>query len=160
VRAVSDAAITSLAIAGRVRPCNGVISRATCRNCASRPPPTAQAYERLRALTQNKDRFVITSNADDLFARTGFDEQGIWTRQGSHSRLQYLTPWRPSATWMAEPWVKAALPEVDVATEESLWRGSVRGAHAHVIGGRRGAHSVAFSLAVDVLAAAIDFRLR
>ena len=34
------------------------------------PPPDATPYERLRSLTEGKDRFVITSNADDLFERT------------------------------------------------------------------------------------------
>jgi NAD-dependent SIR2 family protein deacetylase len=79
----------------------------------------------LRALTERADRFVLTTNADDLFERTGFDAQKLWTRQGSYSRLQCLSPCDPSSTWPAEPWVAAAAPAVDLATEElsdpALW---------------------------------------
>lgn len=82
------------------------------------PPPDASPYERLRDLTRGKDRFVLTSNADDLFERTGFDAQRIWTRQGSYSRLQCLAACRDSSTWLSEPWVRAAAPKVDLRTEE------------------------------------------
>lgn len=89
------------------------------------PPPDASPYERLRDLTASKDRFVLTSNADDLFARTGFDEARLWTPQGSYSRLQCLAACDPSATWPAADWVAAAAPRVDLATEElrepALW---------------------------------------
>jgi len=82
------------------------------------PPPEPAPYEQLKALTDGKDRFVITSNADDLFERTGFDAKRIWTRQGSYSRLQCLKPCRDESTWLVEPWVKEALPKIDLKTEE------------------------------------------
>lgn len=82
------------------------------------PPPDPTPYERLRDLTAGKDRFVITSNADDLFERTGFDAQKIWTRQGSYGRLQCLAACRDTSTWRAEEWVRAAARDVDLATEE------------------------------------------
>lgn len=89
------------------------------------PPPDASPYLALRALTDHADRFVLTTNADDLFARTGYDENKLWTRQGSYSRLQCLAACDPSSTWDAESWVKQAAPAVDLASEElrdpALW---------------------------------------
>ncbi len=82
------------------------------------PPPHGEPYEHLRAITQGKHRFVLTSNADDLFERSGFDARRIWTRQGSYARLQCLAPCSDASTWSAGPWVEAALPKVDLATEE------------------------------------------
>lgn len=82
------------------------------------PPPRPAPYEQLRALTEGKRRFVLTSNADDLFERMGFGADRVWTRQGSYSRLQCLGPCDESSTWLAEPWVRSALPAVDLATEE------------------------------------------
>lgn len=82
------------------------------------PPPNPAPYEQLQALTAGRDRFVITSNADDLFERTGFDPQRLWTRQGSYARLQCLTPCHDDATWLAEPWVRRAVAAVDLAREE------------------------------------------
>jgi NAD-dependent SIR2 family protein deacetylase len=72
----------------------------------------------LRSLTSGKDCFVLTSNADDLFERHGFDPALIWTRQGSYSRLQCLEPCSPAPTWDAGPWVSRAVPAVDLRTEE------------------------------------------
>lgn len=89
------------------------------------PPPNPAPYHQLRALTQDKDRFVITSNADDLFERSGFELDRLWTRQGSYSRLQCLKPCRDSSTWKAEAWVQAALPRVDPVTEELVDPGLV-----------------------------------
>ncbi|MBI5496087.1 MAG: NAD-dependent protein deacetylase of SIR2 family [Deltaproteobacteria bacterium] len=82
------------------------------------PPPNPTPYLQLCALTAHRDRFVLTSNADDLFERSGFDPSRIWTRQGSYSRLQCLARCHDDATWPAEQWVRAALPCVDLATEE------------------------------------------
>ncbi|HEY3450579.1 MAG TPA: NAD-dependent protein deacetylase of SIR2 family [Myxococcales bacterium] len=82
------------------------------------PPPDPVPYEQLRALTETKDRFVVTSNADDLFERLGFSAERLWTRQGSYSRLQCLAPCSPESTWPAGPFVEAAVPKVDLATEE------------------------------------------
>lgn len=80
------------------------------------PPPDPTPYEDLRRLTARHDRFVLTSNADDLFERSEFDPARIWTRQGSYARLQCLTPCSRD-TWLTEPWYQAALPQVDLRTE-------------------------------------------
>ena len=81
------------------------------------PPPRPEPYRQLLALTGKTDRFVITSNADDLFERSGFAKERIWTRQGSYSRFQCLAPCGDQ-TWPTAPWVKQALPAVDPRSEE------------------------------------------
>jgi NAD-dependent SIR2 family protein deacetylase len=80
------------------------------------PPPDPSPYEHLRELTAKHDRFVLTSNADDLFERTGFDRDRIFTRQGSYARLQCLAPCS-DATWSSEAWYREARPAIDLATE-------------------------------------------
>jgi len=50
--------------------------------------PTDPTYYTLRKLVGDKPYFVATSNADGLFARTGFDRERIWTPQGSYDTLQ------------------------------------------------------------------------
>ncbi len=80
------------------------------------PPPEPAPYDLLRDLTAGRDRFVLTSNADDLFERTGFDPARIFTRQGSYARLQCLTPCSDD-TFATEPWYRGALPAVDLVTE-------------------------------------------
>ncbi len=82
------------------------------------PPTNPLPYRQLQTLTAGKDRFVLTSNADDLFARSGFAADRVWTRQGSYARLQCLAPCADDATWLCEDWVRAAVPAVDLPTEE------------------------------------------
>lgn len=80
--------------------------------------PDRSTYDQLKGLTAGKDRFVYTSNADDLFERTGFDAERIFTPQGSYSRLQCLSACSPTSTWRSESWVRAAVPKVDLDSEE------------------------------------------
>jgi NAD-dependent SIR2 family protein deacetylase len=80
--------------------------------------PNREPYDQLRALTDSKDRFVITSNADDLFDRTGFSADRIFTPQGSYRRLQCLSACQPTSTWLCEGWVREAVKKIDLATEE------------------------------------------
>lgn len=81
------------------------------------PPPNPAPYADLLALTADKSRFVLTSNADDLFARSGFDPAAIWTRQGSYRFLQCMGPCSDDV-WSAEAWMRAALPKIDWRAEE------------------------------------------
>ncbi len=82
------------------------------------PPPNALPYVQLQALTAGKNRFVLTSNADDLFERSGFDAKHLWTRQGSYSRLQCFGACDAASTWLADEWVARAVPAVDLVSEE------------------------------------------
>ena len=81
------------------------------------PPPDATPYTALAALTAGKSRFVLTSNADDLFERMGYDAAALWTRQGSYSRLQCLGACHPESVWSALEWIPRAAAAVDLATE-------------------------------------------
>lgn len=79
------------------------------------PPPNPLPYEQLDALTRHADRWVLTSNADNLFPRMRFDAQKLWTRQGTYSHLQCL---RPCSTEVldARPYMEAILPNIDLQT--------------------------------------------
>jgi NAD-dependent SIR2 family protein deacetylase len=78
-------------------------------------PNRHPTYTRLLDLVKAKDYFVITTNADDMFSRNGFDPARIYTPQGSYSRLQCLTPcWRE--TWPSQPVIEKILPVVDPHT--------------------------------------------
>ena len=50
--------------------------------------PEDPTYTTLLSLVKEKPYFVATTNADGLFARTGFDKDRIWTPQGSYDTLQ------------------------------------------------------------------------
>lgn len=79
-----------------------------------RPNPHP-VYLRLLDLVKEKDYFVITSNADDMFIRNGFESGRIFTPQGSYSLLQCLKPcWRE--TWPSKPIIERILPVVDPKT--------------------------------------------
>jgi NAD-dependent SIR2 family protein deacetylase len=72
-------------------------------------------YLRLLDVVKDKDYFVITTNADDMFIRNDFDPEKIYTPQGSYSRLQCLTPcWRE--TWPSQAAIERILPVVDPQT--------------------------------------------
>jgi NAD-dependent SIR2 family protein deacetylase len=81
------------------------------------PPPNPAPYTELDALTAHADRWVLTSNADNLFARMGFDAERLWTRQGTYSHLQCLRPCTQEV-WDAKPYMEAILPKIDMRTGE------------------------------------------
>ncbi|EFL27741.1 LOW QUALITY PROTEIN: conserved hypothetical protein, partial [Streptomyces himastatinicus ATCC 53653] len=72
-------------------------------------------YQRLRALVDGKDHWVMTSNVDGLFARGGFAPDRIFTPQGDYGRYQCSTPCTP-ATWDSRPLVGQLLAAYDPAT--------------------------------------------
>ncbi|MGW2328376.1 NAD-dependent protein deacetylase of SIR2 family [Streptomyces sp. NPDC001700] len=72
-------------------------------------------YQRLRALVDGKDQWVMTSNVDGLFARGGFAPDRIFTPQGDYGRYQCGTPCTP-ATWDSRPLVGQLLAAYDPAT--------------------------------------------
>ena len=81
------------------------------------PPPFPDPYIRLKTLTEHSDRWVLTSNADDLFSRMGFDPERIWTRQGTYAHLQCLEPCCDDV-WESAPFVERLLSKVDLSTGE------------------------------------------
>jgi len=83
--------------------------------------PLHTIYHQLRELATaggGRDYFVLTSNADGLFERHGFDPARIYTAQGDYSRLQCLTPCRRTAVWPTRPFIDRALPHIDRETQE------------------------------------------
>jgi NAD-dependent SIR2 family protein deacetylase len=82
--------------------------------------PLHPIYHQLRdlATVRGRDYFVLTSNADGLFERHGFDPARIYTAQGDYSRLQCLAPCRPTAVWPTRPFIDRALPHIDPETQE------------------------------------------
>ncbi len=57
------------------------------------PMPT-DLYSKLHALLQDKDYFVLTTNVDHCFQRSGFDRERLFYTQGDYGRLQCQTPCR------------------------------------------------------------------
>lgn len=55
------------------------------------PIPT-DAYKRLFQLVKDKDYFVITTNVDHCFQRSGFDKQRLFYTQGDFGLFQCSTP--------------------------------------------------------------------
>ncbi|MFE2423782.1 NAD-dependent protein deacetylase of SIR2 family [Streptomyces hokutonensis] len=72
-------------------------------------------YQRLSSLVDGKDRWVMTSNVDALFARNGFDTDRIFTPQGDYGRYQCATPCT-TATWDTHPLVAQLLAAYDPTT--------------------------------------------
>ncbi len=55
-------------------------------------PPKADVYTMLRKLLEGKEYFVITTNVDHLFQRSGFDRKRLFYTQGDYGLLQCATP--------------------------------------------------------------------
>lgn len=49
-------------------------------------------YEDLLSLVEKKEYFILTTNADGLFKRTGFDENRIFMPQGDYAKIQCAVP--------------------------------------------------------------------
>ncbi len=79
------------------------------------PPPNPAPYLQLKDLTARADRWVFTSNADDLFPRLGFSPERLWTVQGTFSSLQCLRPCCEEV-WESRPYIDRLLPMVDLET--------------------------------------------
>ena len=74
-------------------------------------------YGRLYDLVGNKDYFVITSNVDGMFPKSGFSEERLFTPQGDYAKLQCQTPCQ-NDTWPSKPVIDRILPSVDPVTQE------------------------------------------
>ncbi|KJE94751.1 appr-1-p processing enzyme family protein [Capsaspora owczarzaki ATCC 30864] len=82
--------------------------------------PLSSVYGNLLAIAQSRaaeHHFVLTSNADGMFERNGFDKTRVYTAQGEYGRMQCLKPCTQQV-WPTRPLIDAALPFVDPATQE------------------------------------------
>ena len=50
--------------------------------------PATSLYGKLLDLVEDKDYFVITTNVDDQFFKTGFDPDRVFATQGTYAKLQ------------------------------------------------------------------------
>ncbi|KAL0639832.1 hypothetical protein Q9L58_001148 [Maublancomyces gigas] len=93
--------------------------------------PSNSVYLRLQALVTrlNKPFFIRTSNADCLFARSGFPRTHIATPQGSYELLQCMAKCRVDAVFDAQPYIDVARPYLDqpacVLRDEPGWETAV-----------------------------------
>ena len=60
-------------------------------------PIPNDTYERLYNLVKDKDYFVITTNVDHCFQRSGFDKKRLFYTQGDYGLLQSFNPHGASA---------------------------------------------------------------
>jgi NAD-dependent SIR2 family protein deacetylase len=79
--------------------------------------PPHPVYTKLLRLVDGKEYFIITSNVDGMFAKSGFAEERVYTPQGSYARYQCLKPCT-SETWPLKPVIDRILPAIDPATQE------------------------------------------
>jgi NAD-dependent SIR2 family protein deacetylase len=79
------------------------------------PPPNPSPYLQLAELTRRADRWVFTSNADDLFPRLGFSAERLWTVQGTFHNLQCLRPCCDQV-WESKPYIDRLLPSINLKT--------------------------------------------
>ncbi len=79
--------------------------------------PAHPIYTTLLKLVEGKDYFVLTSNVDEMFAKSGFEQQRLFTPQGSYARYQCLLPCT-TQTWSIKPIIDRILPTIDPASQE------------------------------------------
>ncbi len=77
--------------------------------------PPAELYKKLLALVRDKDFFVVTSNCDRQFMRTGFPMERVFEAQGSYDRLR-CTGKCTRETWEIKPHIDRLLPLIDPET--------------------------------------------
>ncbi|MGP1458124.1 MAG: SIR2 family NAD-dependent protein deacylase [Treponema sp.] len=70
------------------------------------PPPNVAVYENLRALVQDKDYFVITTNVDHCFQKAAFAKDRLFYTQGDFGLFQCSVPCH-KATYDNFDWIKA-----------------------------------------------------
>jgi len=74
-------------------------------------------YEGLLRLVEGKDCFVLTTNADAMFVRNGFDPERVWSIQGDYAFLQCLRPCT-TEVWPSAPVLQRASSAIDPETQE------------------------------------------
>jgi NAD-dependent SIR2 family protein deacetylase len=77
--------------------------------------PSSPLYQKLHAIVQDKDFYVITSNADGLFIKSGFEADRVFQAQGNYERLK-CTLSCTLETWDTKPFIDRVLPHIDYET--------------------------------------------
>lgn len=76
-------------------------------------PGPSPVYRRLRTLVGSTDHWVMTSNVDAWFARSGFDPERVFAPQGDYGRYQCVRPCTRE-TWPIKPLVDRLLAACDL----------------------------------------------
>jgi len=79
-------------------------------------PPSA-LYRKLHAIVRDKDFYVLTSNADNLFIKSGFEADRVFQAQGNYERLGCTRPCT-TETWDTRPFIERILDHIDYDTLE------------------------------------------
>ena len=74
--------------------------------------PPSPLYKTLLNCIAHKDYFIITTNVDAMFYKTGFAKDRIYTPQGDYARLQCVKPCT-TETWPTKPVIDKILPVID-----------------------------------------------
>ena len=79
-------------------------------------------YKTLLELVNGKNYFVLTSNVDGCFERSGFSKNRIYTPQGEWTYLQCMKPCHHDSVFKSRPYIDAILPNIseDGAVPEEL----------------------------------------
>ena len=74
--------------------------------------PPSPVYRNLYEIVKGSDFYVITSNADGMFIKSGFEPERVFQAQGNYERLmckKHCT----GKTWHAKPFIEKALANID-----------------------------------------------
>ena len=71
-----------------------------------------ELYQKLRTIIGNKDYFSMTSNVDELFHKNGFDNNKLYSPQGSYGKIQCTTPCSKEV-WDITPFYDKMLKALD-----------------------------------------------
>jgi NAD-dependent SIR2 family protein deacetylase len=74
--------------------------------------PASPVYKRLHEIVQGKDFYVITSNADGMFIKSGFEPDRVFQAQGNYDRLMCMKRCTHE-TWHTKPFIDKALAAID-----------------------------------------------
>ena len=96
------------------------------------PMPESDVYRNLLRLVEGRDFFVLTTNVDHAFQRTGFDKERLFYTQGDYGLFQSSRPAGASArkTYDNEKYVRAMLSRHRALRSRRMGRSSCpRAAH-------------------------------
>eukprot|EP00538_Stauroneis_constricta_P013053 CAMPEP_0119549498 /NCGR_PEP_ID=MMETSP1352-20130426/3176_1 /TAXON_ID=265584 /ORGANISM="Stauroneis constricta, Strain CCMP1120" /LENGTH=617 /DNA_ID=CAMNT_0007595061 /DNA_START=220 /DNA_END=2073 /DNA_ORIENTATION=+ len=74
--------------------------------------PINQGYKALRDLVGDKDYFVLTSNVEAMFERSGFDKERIYTPQGEWTYYQCANACQKDSVFESRPLLDKLLPKI------------------------------------------------
>lgn len=74
-------------------------------------PEAKPLYRQILKLVQDKDYFVITTNVDGQFEKSGFDPDRIFATQGDYAYFQPANGF-PKELYYNKEWVERALPAI------------------------------------------------